>query len=112
MVAFIPIFPSCPALRTILNPYLAFAHGDEFFYSRRAMRRDSSAAIIAKAQILPMLLMLGPTVMFDEAVEIGRNAVLASFVRPNRGAKIVDDSISHSHAIVREFCRLATGHIA
>jgi UDP-3-O-[3-hydroxymyristoyl] glucosamine N-acyltransferase len=42
----------------------------------------------------------------DENVEIGRNAVLHSFVTIYRGAKIGDDFFSHAHAVVREFCHL------
>src|SRR5260370_8222468 len=40
----------------------------------------------------------------DEEVEIGRNAVLHSFVTIYRGAKIGDNFFAHAHAVVREFC--------
>jgi UDP-3-O-[3-hydroxymyristoyl] glucosamine N-acyltransferase len=39
-------------------------------------------------------------------VEIGRNAVLHSFVAVYRGAHIGDDFFAHAHSCVREDCRL------
>jgi UDP-3-O-[3-hydroxymyristoyl] glucosamine N-acyltransferase len=39
-------------------------------------------------------------------VEIGRNAMLHSFVTVYRGAKIGDSFFAHAHAVVREFCRI------
>ena len=44
----------------------------------------------------------------DEDVEIGRNAVLHSFVVIYRGTKIGDDFFAHAHACIRERCRI--GH--
>jgi len=42
----------------------------------------------------------------DEDVEIGRGAVLHSFVSIYRGARIGDDFFAHAHACVREHCRI------
>ncbi len=42
----------------------------------------------------------------DEDVEIGRNAVLHSFVVIYRGARIGDSFFAHAHAAVREDCRI------
>ena len=39
-------------------------------------------------------------------MEIGRNAVLHSFVTIYRGAKIGDDFFAHSRVTVREDCRI------
>jgi UDP-3-O-[3-hydroxymyristoyl] glucosamine N-acyltransferase len=44
----------------------------------------------------------------DENVEIGRNAVLHSFVTLYRDAQIGDDFFAHAHVVVREACRI--GH--
>src|SRR5262249_42652084 len=49
-----------------------------------------------------------PYCLVDEEVEIGRNAILHSFVTVYRGAKIGDDFFAHAHAVVREHCRI--GH--
>src|SRR6266478_235746 len=49
---------------------------------------------------------IGPYCFIDEQAEIGRNAVLHSFVTIYRGAKIGDDFFAHAHAVVREFCRI------
>ncbi len=44
----------------------------------------------------------------DENAEIGRNAVLHSFVTIYRDARIGDDFFAHAHVVVREACRI--GH--
>ena len=49
---------------------------------------------------------IGPYVVIDEEVEIGKNAVLLAHTVIYRGAKIGDNFFAHSHAIVREFCRI------
>jgi UDP-3-O-[3-hydroxymyristoyl] glucosamine N-acyltransferase len=49
---------------------------------------------------------IGPYVVVGEEVEIGRHAVLLAHVVIYRGAKIGDNFFAHSHALVREFCRI------
>jgi UDP-3-O-[3-hydroxymyristoyl] glucosamine N-acyltransferase len=51
---------------------------------------------------------IGPYCFVDEEAQIGRNAVLHSFVTIYRGAHIGDDFFAHAHAVVRELCRI--GH--
>src|SRR5208283_2344558 len=41
-----------------------------------------------------------------EDVEIGKGAVLHSFVTIYRGAKIGADFFAHAHSVVREYCRI------
>src|SRR2546425_1047245 len=105
-VARYPDLPPVAALRTP-NPYLAFAHAIELFY--QAPRYESGihpTAIIARSAEIKDGAHIGPYCYVDEDVQIGRNAVLHSFVTIYRGAKIGDDFFAHAHAVVREFCRI------
>src|SRR2546429_7651709 len=91
------------------NPYLAFAHALELFYQPpRYAPGIHPTAIIGKSAKIGDGAHVGPYCYVDEDVEIGRNAVLHSFVTIYRGAKIGDDFFAHAHAVVREFCRI--GH--
>jgi UDP-3-O-[3-hydroxymyristoyl] glucosamine N-acyltransferase len=89
------------------NPYLAFAHAIELFYQppRYAPGIHPTAVIAGTAKIGDGA-HVGPYCYVEEEVEIGRNAVLHSFVNVYRGAKIGDDFFAHAHSVVREFCRL------
>src|SRR5437016_10873003 len=94
------------ALRTP-NPYLAFARALELFYQPpRYAPGVHPTAIIGKSAKIGDGAHVGPYCYVDEDVEIGRNAVLHSFVTIYRGAKIGDDFFAHAHAVVREFCRI------
>ena len=98
--------PALAALRSG-NPYLAFAQAIELFYQPpRYAPGLHPTAIIANSASIGEGAHVGPYCYVDEDVEIGRNAVLHSFVTIYRGAKIGDDFFSHAHAVVREFCRL------
>ena len=98
--------PAVAALRSS-NPYLAFAHALELFYQPpRYAPGIHPTAIIAKSARIGEGAHIGPYCYVDEDVEIGRNAMLHSFVTIYRGAMIGDDFFSHAHAVVREFCRL------
>jgi UDP-3-O-[3-hydroxymyristoyl] glucosamine N-acyltransferase len=101
-----PDLPPLAALRTA-NPYLAFAQAIELFYQPpRYAQGIHPAAVIAKSAKIGEGAHVGPYCYVDEDVEIGRNAVLHSFVTIYRGAKIGNDFFAHAHAVVREFCRL------
>src|SRR6266851_1593086 len=98
--------PPLAALRSA-NPYLAFAHAIELFYQApRYAPGIHPTAILAKSARIGEGAHVGPYCYVDEDVEIGRNAVLHSFVTIYRGAKIGDDFFAHAHAIVRESCRI------
>lgn len=100
--------PPLAALRST-NPYLAFAHAIELFYHPpRYVPGIHPTAIIAKTAKVGEGSHVGPYCYIDEQVEIGRSAVLHSFVNIYRGAKIGDEFFAHAHAVVREFCRI--GH--
>ena len=95
--------PPIAALRTP-NPYLAFAHAIELFYQPpRYEPGIHPTAIIARTARIGDGAHIGPYCFIDDQAEIGRNAVLHSFVTIYRGAKIGDDFFAHAHAVVREF---------
>src|SRR6059058_5382916 len=80
--------PPIAALRSP-NPYLAFAHALELFYDApRYASGIHPTAIIARAAKIGEGAHIGPYCCIDEEVEIGRNAVLNSFVTIYRGGKI------------------------
>src|ERR1700719_4420921 len=98
--------PPIAALRT-QNPYLAFAHAIELFYQPpRYEPRIDSTAVIAPTARIGAGAHIGPYCFIDEDADIGRDAVLHSFVTIYRGAKIGDNFFAHAHAVVREFCRI------
>jgi len=103
-----PGLPPIAALRTA-NPYLAFAHAIELFYQppRYAPGIHPTAVVAATARIGDGA-HIGPYCFVDEETQIGRKAVLHSFVTVYRGAQIGDDFFAHAHVVVREFCRI--GH--
>jgi UDP-3-O-[3-hydroxymyristoyl] glucosamine N-acyltransferase len=87
------------------NPYLDFARAIELFYQPpRYAPGIHPSAVIAKSARVGDGAHIGPYCFVDEDVEIGRNAVLHSFVTLYRGVKIGDDFFAHAHAVVREFC--------
>jgi len=98
--------PPLAALRTP-NPYLAFAKAIELFYEAPSyVPGVHETAVVARTARVPEGAHIGPYCFIDEHVEIGRNAVLHSFVTIYRGAKIGDHFFAHSHTVVRENCRI------
>lgn len=100
--------PPLAALRS-QNPYLDFARAIELFYQppRYVPGVHLTAVVAASARIGPGA-HIGPYCFVDERAEIGRNAVLHSFVVIYRDARIGDDFFAHAHAVVREGCKV--GH--
>jgi UDP-3-O-[3-hydroxymyristoyl] glucosamine N-acyltransferase len=101
-----PGMPRLAALRSE-NPYLDFARAIELFYQppRYSPGVHATAVVAGTARIGPGA-HIGPYCFVDENAEIGRNAVLHSFVTIYQGARIGDDFFAHSHAVVREGCVL------
>ena len=101
-----PSLSSLAALRSA-NPYLAFAEAIELFYQPpRYPPGVHPTAIVANSATIGVGAHIGPYCYVAEDVEIGRNAVLHSFVTVYRGAIIGHDFFAHAHAVVRESCRL------
>jgi UDP-3-O-[3-hydroxymyristoyl] glucosamine N-acyltransferase len=95
-----------PALRSP-HPYYAFARAIELFHPAPGFEPGihPTAIVSPSAEIGPGA-HIGPCCFVDENVRIGRNAVLHSFVAIYRDAVIGDDFFAHSHAAVREGCRI------
>jgi UDP-3-O-[3-hydroxymyristoyl] glucosamine N-acyltransferase len=94
------------ALRSA-NPYLDFARAIELFHPAPSYAPGvHPTAVVAKTAKIGTGAHIGPYCYVDEDVEIGRNAVLHSFVSIYRGARIGDDFFAHAHACVREHCRI------
>jgi len=93
-------------LRTT-NPYLAFAHAIELFYTSPVYAPGIHAtAIIATSAKIGKGAHIGPYCFVDEGADIGDGAVLHSFVTIYRNAKIGENFFAHAHAVVREGCRI------
>lgn len=89
------------------NPYLDFARAIELFHPAPHLAPGTHpTAVIAKSAKIGAGAHVGPYCFVDEDVEIGRNAVLHSFVAVYRSARIGDDFFAHAHACVREGCQI------
>ena len=102
-----PMDGIAPAQLISANPYLDFARALELFY--RPPRPP--AGIHATASIAPSARIgenasIGPYAVVGANATLGRNAVLQPHVVIYDGAIIGDDFYAHSHAVVREFCRI------
>jgi UDP-3-O-[3-hydroxymyristoyl] glucosamine N-acyltransferase len=103
-----PALPPLAVLRST-DPQLDFARAIELFYQPPAYPPGiHQTAVIASTARIGAGAHIGPYCFVDENVEIGRNAVLHSFVTLYREAKIGDDFFAHAHVVVREACRI--GH--
>lgn len=97
-----------PTLRTP-NPYYAFARALELFHQPLPFPPGvHPTAVVSPRAHLGRDAAVGPYCFVDDDVEIGDRCRLHSFVAIYRGTRIGDDFIAHSHAVVREHCRL--GH--
>ena len=91
------------------NPYLDFARALELFYQppRPEPGIHPTAAISLDAVIGPRA-SIGAYVVIGPRVTVGSDAVIHPHVVIYEGATIGDGFLAHSHATVREFCRI--GH--
>ncbi|MGA8221350.1 MAG: UDP-3-O-(3-hydroxymyristoyl)glucosamine N-acyltransferase [Candidatus Acidiferrales bacterium] len=98
--------PRLAALRSA-SPRFDFARAIEIFHPAPQFEPGihPSAVVVKSAKIGPGS-HIGPHCFVDENVEIGRNAVLHSFVAIYRDARIGDDFFAHSGVVVREGCRI------
>lgn len=101
-----PEQPALAALRS-KNPYYDFARAIELFSVPPAYPPGiHPTAVIAKSAQIGEGAHIGPYCFVDDGVEIGRRAVLHSFVTIYRNARIGDDFLAHSQTVVRESCTL------
>ena len=91
------------------NPYLDFARALALFYQPPRPRSGvHPTASVADSARVGENASIGAFAVIGENVVIGKNAVLHPHVVIYDGAHIGDDFLAHSHAVVREFCRV--GH--
>jgi UDP-3-O-[3-hydroxymyristoyl] glucosamine N-acyltransferase len=89
------------------NPYLAFARALELFYRPPHYHPGiHQTAVIDRSARLGPGAHVGPYVVIQEDVQIGRNAVLLAHAVIYRSARVGENFFAHSHAIVREFCQI------
>lgn len=100
--------PAISVLST--NPYLDFARALALFYQppRPPVAIHPTAAIDPTAVIGPNA-SIGAFASIGPRVRIGRDAVIHPHVVIYEGAEIGDRFLAHSHATVREFCRIGNG---
>ncbi len=98
--------PGVPALRSE-NPYLTFAKVIELFYQPpRPPAGVHPTAIIAETARVGAEASIGSYVTIGDGATIGDRAVLHPHVCIYPGAQIGHDFLAHSHAVVREFCKI------
>jgi UDP-3-O-[3-hydroxymyristoyl] glucosamine N-acyltransferase len=108
VVANDPVPSDMAALRSA-NPYLDFARAIELFHPVPVYAPGvHPTAVVAKSARIGEGAHIGPYCFIDDDVVIGKNAVMHSFVSIYRAVHIGDDFFAHSHARVREGCRI--GH--
>ncbi|HRV08255.1 MAG TPA: UDP-3-O-(3-hydroxymyristoyl)glucosamine N-acyltransferase, partial [Acidobacteriota bacterium] len=89
------------------NPYLAFAKAVELFYRPpRPVPGIHPTAVIADTAVIGENPSIGANVVIGDHVRIGARAVIHPNVTIYPCAEIGDDFVAHSHACVREYCRL------
>jgi UDP-3-O-[3-hydroxymyristoyl] glucosamine N-acyltransferase len=96
-----------PASLISANPYHDFARALALFYQPpRPAPGVHPQAFIAPSAVIGENASIGACAVVGENVVIGRNAVLHPQVVIYEGAHIGDDFYAHSHAAVREYCRI------
>jgi len=91
------------------NPYYTFARALELFYQPPPFPAGiHPTSVVSPRARLGQDCSIGPYCFIDDDVVLGDRARLHSFVSIYKGARIGDDFVAHSHAVVREFCQL--GH--
>jgi UDP-3-O-[3-hydroxymyristoyl] glucosamine N-acyltransferase len=107
IVASQPVPASSIATVISSNPYLDFARALALFYQPPSPVPGIHAlAFIDETAEIGENASVGPFACVGRNVVIGRNAVLHPHVVVYDGAVIGDDFLAHSHAVVREFCRI------
>jgi UDP-3-O-[3-hydroxymyristoyl] glucosamine N-acyltransferase len=104
-----PLAQATPVSLVSRNPYHDFARALALFYQPpRPKPGVHPQASIASTALIGEGASIGAFAVVGEHVTIGRNAVLHPHVVIYEGAQIGDDFYAHSHAAVREYCRI--GH--
>lgn len=100
-----------PGVRSLIsaNPYLDFARALALYYQPpRPEPGIHPTAAIAPTAVIGEGASIGAFVSIGAGAVLGKRAILRPHVVIYEGAVIGDDFHAHSHAVVREFCRI--GH--
>jgi UDP-3-O-[3-hydroxymyristoyl] glucosamine N-acyltransferase len=103
-----PEFPevSTATLR-LKNPYLAFAHAIELFYTAPAYAPGvHPTAVIAPTARVGKNAHIGAYVVIEDHVVVGDHATLLPHVVLYPHVRVGDHFFAHAHAVVREHCQL------
>ena len=91
----------------VKNPYLAFARAIELFYQPPQYAPGiHPTAVIHPSSKIGEGSHVGPYVVVDSNVVLGKNATLLAHVVVYPGARIGANFFAHAHAVVRENCQL------
>jgi UDP-3-O-[3-hydroxymyristoyl] glucosamine N-acyltransferase len=103
-----PSFPEIPSATLRLpNPYLAFAHAIELFYTPPIYPPGiHSTAVISPSAKIGANCHIGPYVVISDHVTIGAHATILPHTVIYPHATIGDDLFAHAHSVVREYCQL------
>ena len=103
-----PAFPEIPpSTLRIDNPYLAFAHAIELFYTPPAYAPGiHPTAVIAPTAKIGVNAHIGAYAVIGEHVTIGDNATLLPHVVLYPHVRAGNNFFAHAHAVVREHCQL------
>jgi len=103
-----PTFPEIPpSTLRIDNPYLAFAHAIELFYTPPAYAPGiHPTAVIASTAKIGVNAHIGAYAVIGEHVTIGDNATLLPHVVLYPHVRAGNNFFAHAHAVVREHCQL------
>ena len=89
------------------NPYLAFAHAIELFYSTpEPILGIHPTTIIAETAVLGEKYSIGANVVIGEGVRLGKEATLYPNVTLYPYAEIGDNFVAHAGSVVREYCKI------
>ena len=103
-----PLCPAGSAALVVEDPYLAFARAMQLFHPQAAPATwgvHASAVIAPGARVDPES-WVGPLVVIEEGVEVGRGTRLLGQTTLYTGARIGRDCLIHSGCHVREHCVL------
>ena len=103
--------PDAPATEvatlTSDNPYLAFAHAIELFYSPpEPVPGIHPTAVIASSARIGHHCSIGANVVIGEEVRLGDRATLHANMTVYPGASIGDDFVAHANSSIREYVEI------
>jgi len=98
---------ACAMLRSA-QPYLSFARAVALFaLSSKPAAGMHATSVVAPGARIGDGAAIGPLVVIDDDVTVGRNATIYPLVTIGRGTRIGDDCVIHAHVSIRERVTIA-----